>query len=490
MRLRKVALVAVVVLILDGCASATHSVRSVMAQHQQWQQLSVEPIQQAVATLASDEFSGRRAGTSAAVKASNWLAQEFQSIGLIPAGTDGYTWPFTFTYTEHSALPELEISHISHQTLRYRRDYAATLVSGAGLAEAEVVFVGYAMVAPELNYDDFAGVDLTGKIALVVRGAPGVGAEVKPEYRSQQVKDANVAARGGVGILYVARPKEYRGDELQRKYSVMAPVKLPAVEISREVADKLLGTRVDLGEIVNEMDRRRKPHPFATGWRAKIKTQVTVDPERADLNVLGLLKGSDPAQQDRVVIIGAHYDHMGTDVDGAIFHGAYDNASGVATLLTVARILAADPPRCSVLFAAWGAEESGMVGSSAYRNAPGFRGDRLVGVINLDTIGRSDILTIELSRTDQGAAHILDFAQQLKVKVKEMGHVGPSDGMTFAKLPVPVIQVVDEGSTNHIHTLVDQVEGVNVQRLAAIARLVALQTWWWGDWGVSSHVQQ
>lgn len=367
------------------------------------------------------------------------------------------------------------------RSLKYRHDFAATLPSGPGDVEGEVVFVGYAMTAPELNYDDFAGVDLKGKIALVVRGAPGVGAEIKPEYRTPDVKDANVAAHGGAGILYVVRPKEYRGNELQRKYSVMTPVKLPSVEVSREVASALLGQGFDLTKAMDEIDRQHKPHSVATGQRVRLKTQVDVDDQRPDRDVLGFLPGSDPKLQDRFVIICAHYDHMGVDADGQVFHGAYDNASGVATMLEAARALATDPPRISVLFAAWGAEESGMVGSNAYRNSPLFHSDKLVGVINLDAIGHADTVTVELSRTDKDAPRVFDFAQRLGVRYLELDQLGPSDGLTFSKLPVPVIQVVDEASADHIHILDDRPSLVDAQRLATLAQTAAMQVWWWGD---------
>jgi hypothetical protein len=354
--------------------------------------------------LASDKLEGRNTGSPGHRKAAEYVAAEFERAGLKPAGTQAFFQRVPF----RSRQIEEEKSSLAllHPDGREER---LTLGEHANFAvrseprkqtEAEAVFVGYGLRLPELNFDELKGLDLRGKIAVYLSGAPSfipsaLAAHVQRAERWKQLR-----AAGAIGSAAFADPNvvdvPWSRSTLARLQPAMALTetdpdddpnpRLTAV-INPAHADKwFAGTGHTAAEIL-ELARANKPLPK---FPLKVKVRAEVSTRSAELvsdNVVGLLPGSDPKLRNEHVVLSAHLDHVGVGkpINGdTIYNGAMDNASGIATLIEVAKALAAKPPRRSVIFLAVTGEEKGLLGSRYYATKPTVDGTSIVANINMD----------------------------------------------------------------------------------------------------------
>lgn len=364
----------------------------------------VDRLKYDVYFLASDALEGRRAGSPGAAVAARFIAERFRALGLAPAGADGgYLQPLTFVA---SVTPgpgnRLRLRLPSGERVAaVGAEFTPLPFSAAGSASGEVVFAGYGISASAEGWDDYAGLDVKGKVVLVLRFSPhgdNPASKLQPHMALRR-KAAEARERGAVAVLVATGPVESKDD---------APVKisfdasfgdagLPVLGMATPLAESLFaGQGFTLAELQRRMNERFEPASRPLAVHAELTADVI--PQRATTeNVVALLPGRDPARAHEVVVVGAHYDHLGWGGEGsgslqpqdhAIHNGADDNASGVAGLLEMARSLAAAPPARSVLFAAFAAEEVGLLGSSyLVQNFPLPR-ERVVAMLNLDMIGR------------------------------------------------------------------------------------------------------
>jgi Peptidase family M28 len=368
-------------------------------------EFSPESFRSHVAFLADDKLEGRDTGTRGYDLAALYVASRFEALGLKPGGRDGWYQQVPFLESRLSAEPgSLSIGgrrfvHGQEVVLTPTSDEARVAV------EAPAVFVGYGLEAPEIGVDDYKGLDVRGKVVVVLGGFPnGMKSDVGAHLNSDKRR---VASRhGAVGLITIrtlseakrrpwSRAQENSGEpnlgwtgEDGRPYTPAPGLRFRATVDSPAAETLFAGGKTPLGRILAEADRKGgRPKGFA------LKPRVAVDQRSAQRrftspNVLAVLPGSDPKLAGEYVLLMAHLDHEGIKAEGEgdrIYNGAMDNAVGIATMIEVARAMAASPdrPKRSILFAAVTAEEDGLLGAQYLARHP-VPGGRIAAVVNLD----------------------------------------------------------------------------------------------------------
>jgi Zn-dependent M28 family amino/carboxypeptidase len=408
-----------------------------------------------IAYLADDELGGRQPGTPGGRAAGDYIAAQFAEYGLEPAGVGrSYFQTFTVPYGQITSQPVFTIISPGGKrltsTYTYRTDFRALTGGylGAGEGEGPVVWLN------ECLHNDYAGLDMIDKIVLCrYTGNPEV-------YR--QAIEHQVG-----GVLLVDRMQE--DVEFRRggyRETAWVPQTIPAYMISEDVANDLLsGTDYTL----DELSFRFTATPLSTTVRLAVTVEEQ-DKVKAR-NVLALLPGSDPIHGEEVVVFGAHYDHLGPEPDGTIMNGANDNASGVATMMEIARLWHAQGfrPSRSVLFAAWDGEEQGLLGSRHYVENPTLPLTQTAAMLNLDMVGAGEILQID----GEGSV-----AAQLQTGAEAYGitytvtFMGRSDHMTFHRAGVDSAMLIYWPDT-YYHTPDDEIDTVRPEKVKAVGAISA-----------------
>ena len=357
--------------------------------------------------LADDRLEGRNVGSAGYEMAASYVTEQFKKAGLKPAGANGgYTQPVAFS------VAQLDEANSSIEIVRDGKAEPVTFgeeaffLAGkelAAKAEAEMVFVGYGLKVPEANYDDFAGLDLKGKVAVFVSGGPAeIPNSVKAHYQSGEERRKSLARAGAIGIASVANPKAAEVPwsrtagsrfgakmELKDGGNAEAPAPKIALAINPAHAEKFFaGSGHTFQEVLDAVDAGKPvPHfPLAV----KVRTQVKVNlSEAKSENIAGVLPGSDAALGKEYVVISAHLDHVGIGepVNGdKIYNGAMDDASGIASLIEIARGLkeSGAKPKRSILFVAVTGEEKGLLGSQYFATHPTVPAKEIIADLNMD----------------------------------------------------------------------------------------------------------
>ena len=396
--------------------------------------------------LSDDLLQGRASGSDGYRIAARYVAAQFEAAGLDPAGTDAYLQPVTLRAAEldegrswlRLSVPGLATAQLRHldQVL-----ISPSFVRTEDEVKGAVVFVGYGITAPDLRHDDYAGVDVKGKVAAVLSGAPSRFPDVlRAHHGGQRQKIENAVAHGAAGVLVLATPEEQalvpwkhhlrharapglrwmHGDALEAAFPELHGLAVVGVN----VADRILAGAGRRPEDVYARAAAGQRESFATGARAVLRT-VTRHRSVESPNVAALLPGGDPLLRAETVVYSAHLDHLGLGepVDGdRIYNGAVDNAAGVAAVIEIARALAGrpQPPRRSVLFLAVTGEEAGLLGSDYFAQHPTAAAGSMVAAINIDALGlllpAADVVGIGADSSTLGEA-LRRAAGQLGVEV-------------------------------------------------------------------------
>ncbi|MDZ7373600.1 MAG: M20/M25/M40 family metallo-hydrolase [candidate division KSB1 bacterium] len=344
-----------------------------------------------IRVLASDHFLGRGTGTEGGAMAEDFVAAKFRQWGLKPAGDKGtFFQTYTIPFFRLESEPVLEAGG---RKFVYEEDFEVLRYSGSGELRAEVVFVGQGVVDSAGQRDDYQGVDVRGKIVLVAREAPREGAMPAMEQASDSLRAAIAKAKGARGMLVFSPPSEGRAVRPRGRLGASAyDANFLAMAVDARVASFILKTAGKSEQEISQLLRGGKGSSFSTGVEAHLKIDATFDPKRPARNVLAMIPGTDRKLRDEYVLIGGHLDHLGVDFRGTVYNGADDNASGIATVMEVARVMAANriKPRRTVIFAGWTGEELGLLGSSHYAAHPIWPLERTVAYLNLDMVGRGN----------------------------------------------------------------------------------------------------
>ncbi len=413
-------------------------------------------LTESVAALTTPEMDGRRSGTEGGERAAALLADWLRAAGLEPGG-DGGSFFQSFVLSTGTRLAPQNQLDVDGASRTVGTEWMPHGGSADGEVEAEVVFVGHGISNADQGYDDYAGVDMSGRIALALAGAPDrLGRRVTRVEKLVAARE-----RGARALLLV-------DDALPDLNATSAPSPVPSASVRPAVANTLLPA----GETIAALAAR--PRSFATGQRARVRIAL----ERVDVrgvNVIGILPGREPALADETVVIGAHYDHLGR-VGGAVHHGADDNASGTAVVVGLARAFAAagGAPR-TLVFALFGAEELGLIGSGHYVRRPSRPLERTVGMVNFDMVGRlRDQFTVGGTDSAAGFGDIVSAAasgERLKVTLRG-SPFSPSDHTRFYRAGVPVL-FFHTGSHEDYHRPSDTPDKLDVAGMARIAAVGA-----------------
>ncbi len=425
-----------------------------------------------VAEISDDRYEGRGPGSRGDDAARLYIAEQLQSLGLQPGASDG-SWeqpfdlvgvdtsqPDTWTFAGHGkslVLQQWEQFIIGSGVQEERSEFA----------DAELVFVGYGIQAPEYDWDDYKDVDLNGKVLLMMNNDPDwdpelFAGETRLWYGRWDYKYLSAARQGAAGaiIIHTAPSAGYPFQVVQTSWTGVQ-YELPAGDEPRSqisawvtedsARDLVAMAGMDLDELrESAFNPDFKPVPLG------ITTSIGMDVDITRVqtaNVLGLIPGSDPDLKDEVVIYTAHHDHLGIGTpneDGdVIYNGARDNSTGVATVMSIAKAIKALPkaPRRSVLVAFVGAEEQGLLGSEYYATNPTFTPGKIAANLNYDNgnvwghthdvvfvgLGKSSIDRIlNTIATDQGRVVKPD-------QFADKGYFYRSDQFNFAKIGVPAM---------------------------------------------------
>ncbi len=366
-----------------------------------------EAVRSHVRFLASDLLEGRGTGTRGYDVAAEYVAAQFESVGLEP-GAGGGAWRQSVSFRRGVPDParcEAVLSAGGAEVpLVAGTDFVCwgNPARASGAASAAVVFIGYGVSAPERGYDDYAGVDVKGKVLVMVSGAPPTfPSDERAFYGSRLAKREQAAERGAVAVIGIVAPEErgrfpWSKELLYSKHGNTAWVDASGqlsghagalqatISLSASGIEKLFAASPrPLDEALKSI-ASGKPASFEVGKQARLVVASKHDEFKSD-NVVGMLRGADPKLAAEAVVLSAHLDHIGTEAEGEgdrINNGAYDNASGVANLIETARAFSRSKrPARTILFAAVTGEEMGLLGSDYFARHPPMK---IVADVNLD----------------------------------------------------------------------------------------------------------
>jgi Zn-dependent M28 family amino/carboxypeptidase len=434
-----------------------------------------------IRVLSSDEFEGRAPGTKGEELSVNYIQDQFKKLNLKPGNPDGtYVQKVPLVgITGTEARPLTLAKGARKQTFKWADDVVAWtkhVADDASVENSDVVFAGYGVEAPEFNWNDFKDVDVKGKTIIVLVNDPAVPDPATPSkldpntfkgeamtYYGRWTYKFEEGARKGAAAIFVVHETGPAGypfsvvqGNLREKFDLVTPDKnmsRASIEgwITLETAKKILAQGGQDFDALKQRARTRDFKPVELGLKASfgVKNALrTIDSQ----NVVAKLEGSDPRLKDEYVVYSAHWDHLGVGapVNGdKIYNGALDNASGVGTVLEIARAFTQmqPQPKRSILFLMVTAEEQGLLGSQYYATAPLYPLNKTVANINVDGVnqwGRTKDFTV----IGMGASDLDDY---LKSAADEQGRVlrpDPepekgfyyrSDHFNFAKQGVPAL---------------------------------------------------
>src|SRR5215813_3986005 len=379
-----------------------------LAQQPAKQSTRADRLREDVSYLAGDALAGRRTGTEGATQAANYVAAEFKRSGLRPAGLqakasgqNAYEQPFPYIAgVELGSGNRLEVATAPNSgstPLKLEEDWMPLGFSQNGMLETtDVAFVGYGITAAELKHDDYANDVAKGKLAIALSGTPDGDNPHGQFSRYEDVRWKAIAARnaGAKGLLVIAREPNFKDDRLsQLRYDNSAgDAGIIVLAISQPAVERAFGVQMSF------LTKQAAVPQASDDIKAVRRLVVAIKRNEVQAyNIIGVLEGSDPQLKNEVIVIGAHYDHLGHGGEGSlaprsgeIHHGADDNASGTAGLLELARTLSSQKPgpKRTIVFIAFSGEEEGLLGSNYYVNHPVFPLANTVTMFNMDMIGR------------------------------------------------------------------------------------------------------
>ena len=440
-----------------------------------------QKILEHVKVLASDEFEGRAPGTKGDELTVKYIQDQFKTLNLKPGNPDG-------TYLQKvplvgivgtEAKPLTVTKGAQKQTLKWSDEVVAWtkhVADGAAVENSDVVFAGYGVEAPEFNWNDFKDVDVKGKTILVLVNDPAVPDPSDPSkldpktfkgdamtYYGRWTYKLEQGARKGAAAIFVVHETGPAGypfsvvqGNLREKFDLVTADKnmgRASIEgwITLEAAKKILALGGQDFDALKKQARTREFKPVSLGLKASMavkNTLRTIDSH----NVVAKLEGSDPKLKDEYIVYSAHWDHLGVGapVDGdTIYNGALDNATGVGTVIEIARAFTQiqPPPKRSILFLMVTAEEQGLLGSQYYATKPLYPLNKTVANINIDGVNQWGV-TKDFTVIGMGASDLDDY---LKAAADEQGRVlrpdqepekgfyYRSDHFNFAKQGVPAL---------------------------------------------------
>lgn len=453
-------------------------------------EISIKELQDHISFLASDSLKGRYPGTPEDRVAAEYIFDQFSDFGLTPLDSNGFQYYDITTSVSIGSGNQLQIGEYN---AILKEEFTPLSFSENASLTADLIFGGYGFMIEQsdITWNDYEGLDISGKWVLLLRGDPEIDSLDSPflPYREDRDKVMQAKDLGAGGVLFVSGMSYAPDDELDDLELKQGSTGIPVFQITRDLADRIL---LPSGQSVSTLEKR-----LIDNRQPVFITLETVVQGRAELiqesvqttNVAFMLEGSDPMHRDEYIVIGAHYDHLGMGGPGSgsrqpdsfgIHYGADDNASGVATMIEIAERFAAEKENVkrSLLFVAFGAEELGLVGSKHFIEDPPVDPERMKAMLNIDMVGR---LTPERNLQVGGVGTSLEGRDILteiageapfELALSEEGY-GPSDHASFYGKDIPVF-FFSTGAHLDYHTPNDRIDGINFTGLKSIGDYIFL----------------
>jgi hypothetical protein len=437
-----------------------------------------------VKIITDDKYAGRLTGTEEYRECAKWLAEFFKNNGIQPGGVNGtwyqeYNLPYTIVGPECGLI--LHLKQGKEEILKqyeYISEYMPGSTSGNGEITAEVIYAGYGITAPELNYDDYKNIDVKGKIILIEREAPVSpsegGNKFNPwyEYSFHQYKLRNAVKHGAIGMIYNYGPIGNPNNAWDENFIYLHVG-------DSVVRDIFAGTGYNHNDVIKSINDKLKPQSFKTGKTVTIKMSTKHIEDGKGLNVIGMIPGSDPVLKNETIIVGAHLDHLGRCYD--IIPGANDNASAIAVMMGVAKVLSSYKIglKRSVLFLAFGSEEQALVGSGTYIEKPLYPLDKSV-LINMDGVGIGDTISVTAGSDFPLLMKVFAEANDKYVHRQMNSSSFPNlgrprlDAAIFLKAGIPSISFSTLGSQNYYHIPLDNIDIIKPEIMEDLAQILLI----------------
>ncbi len=455
---------------------------------EQFHKITSEEMMSWLEKLCSPEYKGRYTGTPEYIAAAEWVAGMLKEWGIKPAGNDGsyFQWfdnPYTLVNDIGSLSMKIILPDGSSITKNYTypEDYYPGMNSGNGEVTAEVVFVGFGVTAPELNYDDYKGIDVKGKIVLVNRDVPHTDPR-NPEYQLwvkycyHQYKLENAVKHGASGFLYIDGASANPNISYDPSIIVAGIGPTP-------LSDIFAGQKTTNQELLSQMRKTFKPASFNTKKVITIKANTTRFPDGKGCHVVGIIEGTDPVLKNESIIIGAHLDAVGQA--GKTVNGALDNASGVVDIIGAAKAMALSGIQLkrSVVFVFFGGEENGLFGSKLYADNPALPKEKAVTFINLDMVGNGTGLSVNASAPYKNLLKYFEDANASYIHrpfrgsaPEPMAYYGRprSDSFNFSSIGYRTMSIGTTGAYKRVwyHLPGDDPDAVTIDIMQDVARMI------------------
>ncbi len=432
--------------------------------------------------MVKPEYAGRYTGHKGYTDAAMWAAGLFKKWKLKPLNKqDGYLQEFPAPYCIiKTAEMKLLLKDGKTVTLKHEEDYLPLLSTDSGINTAGVVFGGWGVHAPELNYDDYQGVDVRGKYVLCFRGIPdrrepGFGKHNEHRHRMKIAKQ-----KGALGIFYIYdKPISNPNMDWIDGFT-------PTV-ISEKTADILFAEKgIKAADLRRDLQTYKRPISFELSSKISYRVESDHYPDGTGYNVVGYIEGTDPELKKECIVIGGHFDHCGNHL-GILFPGANDNASGSAVVMEAAEAFSktGKRPKRSVVFVLFGAEEMGLKGSTYFVDNVPLQFTKVDAMYNFDMTGEGD--KARGSATPSPA----EFGEGIKaadIHVKTLSRLGEirgtgggSDYAPFNRAGITCATFSSNGPHLHYHRSGDNIYRVNPDIMADITRLVYIAAYRWAD---------
>ena len=443
--------------------------------------ITVNELKKSIGFLASDSLKGRQPGTAEISVAANFIQSQFKLAGLKFPKDNGYQ---DFELVTGASTGSENQFFFNGKYGVLGKDFTPLAFTKNAFLFTKMTFVGYGLSikTDSLNWDDYKGIDVTGKWAVILRGHPELSKTESRfnEYSDERSKVLLATDKGASGVIFVTPTELSKTDELMTLNYDKSPAiaDIPVVNITRKMMDTIIKDDKyhHIAELEAEINKTKKSNSFQLFEKLLIKTDVKVNKQLTQ-NVYGILEGNDPALKNEYIVIGAHYDHLGYGGHGsgsrmpdtvAVHYGADDNASGVAGLIEMAQKLSAEKDKLkrSVIFVAFSAEELGLLGSKHFVSNLPVKANQIKAMINLDMIGRLQLddpyILISGTGTSAESESLLNnLGKNTKITLKYSPEgYGASDHASFYAVNIPVF-FLTTGAHEDYHTPLDNAERIN-----------------------------
>lgn len=463
-------------------------------------EITKEEIFEHINYLASEKLEGRYPGTQGDILARQYISNEFEKYGLIPKGDSAYIQRFDMNNgVKKGKANILRIYDDGKQIDVNSSDFTPLGLSSNGKAKGDLVFAGYGINAPMLDYNDFKDTDgnsvnVEGKVIVIMRYSPTTmnpNNDKFAKFEELRTKISSFKDLKPAGVIIITPPINSTSSNNDILMDVgfdmvSQSAGIPIINTKRGIIELILKQRgYDLSQIQNDLNNSLKSNCFEIkGVSAEFDVDLEKDIAKTG-NVLGFLEGNDPVLKNEVIVIGAHFDHLGYGGSNSMYRGkdklphvgADDNASGTAGVLEVAQKLSSERNKLkrSVLFMCFTAEEEGLIGSSYFAKSEEFKKYNIVAMINMDMIGRLNNNKLILNGTGTSSywtpkIEELNKKYNFSTSMNPEGF-GPSDHSSFYAKDIPVLMFFTDLHSDY-HKPTDTPDKINTEGQKKVLNMV------------------